>query len=292
MQSRNSARVLMVMAAVIWGSTFMVGRVIVKDADPLGITFLQNSIGALILITALVWKNREADSKGLEFFGHRALVVLGILNGLAYGSNYIALYYTTAINASLLVNFGVALVPVFAFLIGRESVSHRNIVALVIGIFGTVLVTTGGDLGAVVEGGFIGELLALFAGLVWALWIVLAYNAMRQAQKPLQVAAPNAAYTAIVLGIAAFIFSNQSGIQTASSVTWAGIIYLGVFSIGIAFLLYYEGLKHLGGTASAVYLLLQSAVAMFLSFVFLGESLTPVQLIGACMMLSAVVVTD
>lgn len=292
MQSRNSARALMMMAAIIWGSTFVVGRVIVTNADPLGITFLQNSIGALILITALVWKNREANSQGLEFFSHRALVILGTLNGLGYASNYIALYYTTAINTSLLVNFGIALVPVFAFLIGRERVSHRNIVALVIGIFGTVLVTTGGDLGAVVEGQFIGDLLALFAGLVWALWIVLAYNAMKQAQGPLQVAAPNAAYTAIVLGIAVFIFSNPSGIQTASTATWAGIIYLGVFSIGIAFLLYYEGLKHLGGTASAVYLLLQSAVAIFLGFFFLGESLTPVQLIGTCMIMSAVVITD
>lgn len=292
MRSRDSARALMVMAAIIWGSTFMVGRVIVRYVDPLGVTFIENVIGALILVSALLWKDRSSGPEGLRFFGHRMLVILGLLNGLAYAANYIALYYTTAINASLLVNFGMAMVPVFAFLFGRERVTHRNVMALVIGILGTVLVTTGGNLGAVVEGQLVGDLLALLAGLVWALWIVLAHDAMKEAEKPLRVAAPNAAYTAIVLGVAALVFSDPSGVQSASSMTWAGIIYLGVFSIGIAFLLYYEGLKHLGGTTSAVYLLLQSAVAVFLGFFFLGESLTVPLLIGAAMVMSAVAIAD
>jgi drug/metabolite transporter (DMT)-like permease len=61
-------------------------------------------------------------------------------------------------------------------------------------------------------------------------------------------------------------------------------------SIGVAYLLYYGGLQEMGGSASAAYILLQSAVALALGIVLLAEPLTLPVFGGALLILLAVVI--
>jgi len=288
------AKLLMILASMIWGSSFVVGRWAVAFINPIPLAFLENVFGFIILLAALILK-REGNKIELlrDVFSRREIIILGILNGLAYALQYISLSLTTAINSSLLVNLGIStLVPIFAYLMSTERITKRKVLALILGLVGAGLISTGGDLSALTEGQIIGDMLALSVGACWAVWIVVADSALEDVEGPLEVAAPNAGFTVLVLGLTTLLIGGLNegillGIESVFS-----ILYLGIFSIGLAYLFYYEALKDMGGTASALYLLLQAAVTMSLGVLLLNENLTPILIFGAILIMFAIIFVE
>ncbi len=284
----------MVVASVIWGSTFIVGRVAVQFIDPLFIAFFENLVGLVVLAIAL----RRSDvglgwNESFSLLREPRILLLGILNGLAYALQYYALSLTTAINTSLLVNLGLSIaIPIFAVILGKEKLSVRRIVALIMGFIGALLIITNGDLSILSEGAFIGDMLSISIGVIWALWVIVAHDIMKSETQPLRVVAPNTVYTVVLLGIITLVFSNLQLSYLTSIEAIAAIVYLGVFSIGLAYVLYYDALKTIGGTGSAIYLLLQSVVTMIMGVILLGELLTLIMLSGVLLVLIAILFAD
>ena len=67
--------------------------------------------------------------------------------------------------------------------------------------------------------------------------------------------------------------------------TWGGVAYSGVFSIGIAYLLWYRGVQRLGNSRTAVYSNLVPVSALLTAWLWLGEVPTGLQLMGAVVIL-------
>ena len=228
----------------------------------------------------------------LSAFTSRVIIILGLLNGIAYSLQYFALSYTTAINTSLLVNMGITFVPLFAYIRTREKIKPKQAFALAIGIGGAILVATKGDTSLLLQGEIIGNLLALTTGIIWALWIVIAYEVIIHIENPLMVATTNAGISVLVLSVVSFVMGSFNIVALTSIDVWLAIIYLGVFSIGVAYVMYYGGLKNIGGTSSVFYLLLQPVVSMVLAVILLGEILTPLLIFGAVLILVATLFAD
>ncbi|TFG11951.1 DMT family transporter [Candidatus Thorarchaeota archaeon] len=292
---KNSrAKLLMIFASMIWGSSFVVGRWAIAFVDPIPLAFWENVFGFIILLAALMLK-RKGNLIDLlrDIFSRREIIVLGVLNGLAYALQYISLSLTTAINSSLLVNLGIStLVPLFAHIMSTERITKRKILALILGLIGAGLISTGGDLSTLAEGRILGDMLALSVGACWAVWIVVADSALENVEGPLEVAAPNAGFTVLILGLTTALMGGLTNSIILGTETVFSIIYLGVFSIGLAYLFYYEALKDMGGTASALYLLLQAAVTMSLGVLLLNENLTPILVFGAMLIMIAIVFVE
>jgi drug/metabolite transporter (DMT)-like permease len=284
----------MILASMIWGSSFVVGRWAVAFIDPIPLAFLENVFGFIILLAGLILKRKDNVIELLkDIFSRRDIIILGILNGLAYALQYISLTLTTAINSSLLVNLGIStLVPIFAHMMSTERITKRKILALLLGLMGAALISTGGNLSALAEGRIIGDFLALAVGACWAVWIVVADSALDDVEGPLEVAAPNAGFTVLVLGLTTALIGGMTNGILLGTETVFSILYLGIFSIGLAYLFYYEALKDMGGTASALYLLLQAAVTMSLGVLLLGENLTPILIFGAVLIMIAIIFVE
>ncbi|MHA2085822.1 MAG: EamA family transporter, partial [Candidatus Thorarchaeota archaeon] len=108
MQDRDKARVMLVIASFIWGSSFIVGRVAVFLITPIELALFENLFGTIVLALALFIQRRSGFLRLLySTFTSRVIIILGLLNGFAYSLQYFALSYTTAINTSLLVNLGI-----------------------------------------------------------------------------------------------------------------------------------------------------------------------------------------
>ncbi|NWF95284.1 MAG: DMT family transporter [Candidatus Thorarchaeota archaeon] len=279
------ARALLVIASAIWGSTFVVGRVVLPFVSPVLMAFTANSLGAVVLLAALLSQERLSGvSSG---FRNRKTLALGTVNGLAYAVQYIALAITTASKTGLLVNLGTAFVPVFAVLLLRDRLESRKVIGLMVGVIGAAAVSMGAGTDTVQSGQLLGDLLALAAGLLWALWIVIAQDTMHELGKPLRVAAPNAIYTALVLLLTLVLFPADWA-QLGLIEFQVAAVYLGVFSIGLATAMYYSGLRDMGGVTSATYLMLQSLVAFMLGVCLLAEPFTSVMLVGAFLVILSV----
>lgn len=285
------ARVFMVIAAGIWGSSFAAGRVGVSYLNPIMFAFLENCIGLVILAVGLSLRERGGEGRGMRnVLAMSESMLLGLLNGLAYTLQYIALSLTTAVNTSLLVNVGMPFVPLIAWALLGERLSLRRTVGLLVGICGAYLVTTKGQPELLIGGELLGNLCAIGAGTCWAFWIVVTQRGMERMQSPLRLAVGNEAYTVVTLSVVTLVTGSYVVGTISALEPWLAVAYLGTMSIGLAYLLYYEGLREIGGSASAAYILLQSVVALALGVSLLAEVVTLPALVGAIMILLAVVI--
>jgi drug/metabolite transporter (DMT)-like permease len=285
------ARLFMLVAAAIWGTSFVVGRVGVSYINPFAFAFLENCIGLCILVLGLRLQERKVPaSQGSNILMIPESVLLGLLNGLAYTLQYVGLSLTTAINTSLLVNVSMPFVPLIAWALLKERPSLRRIGGLLIGIGGAILVTTKGEVALLIGGELLGNLSAIGAGASWAFWIVFTQRGLEKTRSPLRLAVGNATYTVVTLFLVVLVTGAYNIGQVSNLEPWLAIIYLGIMSIGIGYLLYYEGLREIGGSASAAYILLQSVVALALGVILLAEPLTPPVMAGAVMILLAVII--
>ncbi|TXT55810.1 MAG: conserved membrane protein of unknown function [Candidatus Thorarchaeota archaeon] len=291
MDEKNQAKCLMLISAIIWGTSFVVGRVGVMYIEPLTFSMIQNSIGSSVLLLALLWFSRGSSIReALEGFSKPSIIMIGVFNGLAYAMQYVALTLTTAGKTSLLVNLGIAFVPLFGLLIYKETVQKNNVIALILGLLGAFLITTEGNISLIFSGEVMGDYLAMGAGLMWALWIVLADQELKRTDRAIRIAAPNAVITSILLFIFASLMGSLNQLSTAPVEMWSAAVYLGVFSIAIAYILYYAGLRILGGTVSVVYLLLQALIAVILGIILLAEPISLMLVTGASLILVSLVI--
>jgi drug/metabolite transporter (DMT)-like permease len=68
---------------------------------------------------------------------------------------------------------------------------------------------------------------------------------------------------------------------------WLGVVYAGLLGIGLAYLLWYRGVQRIGNNRTAVYSNLVPVAALFTAWIWLGETPTTLQLIGATVILAS-----
>ena len=71
---------------------------------------------------------------------------------------------------------------------------------------------------------------------------------------------------------------------------WGSLWLTGTFAVGLAYIFWGYGVAHLGSTRTSLYLNVVPPIALFVNWLWLGETLSPLQWIGAIMALIGVAV--
>jgi len=77
-----------------------------------------------------------------------------------------------------------------------------------------------------------------------------------------------------------------------SPAAWLSIVYLGFFGTCLGFVWYYEGIKQIGPSKSAVFINFVPISAVVMAFFLLGETIDASLLIGAALVLSGIYLTN
>ena len=152
---------------------------------------------------------------------------------------------------------------------------------------GMLILVTGGshEMGGVRTG----DLLVLGAALSWSVYTVFSRR-MTKRRGALEMTAWTlwAGLPVIMLmGVPQLVRTDWAAISVGA---WLGIVYAGVFAIAIAYLLWYRGVRTIGQSRTSVYQNLVPVVALAAAWLWLAETPTPQQLIGAAVILGGVVV--
>jgi drug/metabolite transporter (DMT)-like permease len=260
--------------AIIWGSAFAAQRVAAAHVGPFlynGIRFL---LGALVLAPILVV--RGARPTGTEWRG--GLLAGAILVGAAV-LQQAGLKFTTAGKAAFVTGLYVILVPLFMALGWRRWPRKVAWVASLMAVVGLYLLSAQGRLALAP-----GDGLELAGAVLWACHVILIdrlvgrVNTLRLAV--IQYVACGLACSALGL---AFETPTLAGLPAA----WWAVAYGGVVSVGIGYTLQVIGQKGAPAADAALVLSLEGVFAAFFGWWFLSERLTPRQLLGCGLMLSA-----
>ncbi|HSM60964.1 MAG TPA: DMT family transporter [Longimicrobiales bacterium] len=275
----------LVTLTVIWGVNFSVVKAVLVHLDPLALNALRFPLAAAVLWLLV----RRLPGPGLEREDRWRLVGLGLLGNVVYQVCFVeGIDRTLAGNASLLL----ATSPVWTVLLSA-AVGHERPTRLVLGgsaltVAGMVLVVVGrGEALAVGADTLWGDALMVAAAVLWATFtvgssrLVHRYGSVRVTAWTLWSGTP----VLVAIGAPELAATDWGAVP---SWAWAGVVYAGVFSVGVAYMLWYRGVRRLGNSRTAVYSNLVPVTALLTAWVWLGEVPTGWQVGGAGVILGGI----
>lgn len=273
-----SARVMMAFSCFVFGTLALLTRNISVSSSELA---LYRAILAAALLSVYLLLSKQTVSLA----SIRRQLPLLLLSGAAMGFNWILLFeayrYTTVSIATLSYYFAPVIVTVACPILFREKMTKKQIICFVMSTLGLVLITGIGDLDAG-NSHTLGILFGLGAAALYATAILLnkfirdvtgIHRSLFQFFSAILVLTP---YVAVTSGF---------HITALDGTGWVCLLVVGLFHTGVAYCLYFSALKDLSGQEASILSYVDPLVAVLISVLVLGESMTPVQVLGGALIL-------
>jgi drug/metabolite transporter (DMT)-like permease len=275
---RLRADVVLLLAALLWGSAFVPQRLAAPHLGFFLFNGLRFLLGALILLPWVRPRRRPAK----RFF-YWASIAGTLLVGAA-ACQQAGLRYTTAGNAGFLTGLYVVLVPVVLLVVWRQKMAWRSWAGALVAAAGVFLLSADDRLRL----GF-GDALELIGAVLWALHVVIIGRAVTQVEVLLFSVGQYLVAGAlnVVLGLAL----EAHTLPGLASCWWA-VVYVGLFSVAAGYTLQAVGQKHAPAADAAIILSMEAVFAALFGHLLLGESLAARQLAGCVMILGAIAIVQ
>ncbi|WP_264739303.1 DMT family transporter [Cytobacillus firmus] len=283
---------MLILANMIWGGNFVIGRIGVDYFPPL-LFSLMRWIIAFLLLTPFMVKQLKKDWNII--WQHKRILLLLAVTGVA-GYNtiiYFALQYTTSINASVVNSTTPLFIAILAIFILREKLLARQAAGILLSVFGILYIISKGSIEMFLSWKInAGDLYVLAAVIMWALYSVIGKK-----------------YSDVLPVLSAFYASSFLGIlllaplslieyfvmeeEPVFSLTSAGILlYVGFLASIMAFLSWNFGVFLIGAAKAGVFLNLLPVFAIIFALCFTDEKLYLYQLIGGGIVILGVVISS
>ena len=263
----------MLVAGVLFGSTFVVMKDAVADVEPIPFIAVRFLIGAAVLAP---WASRSR--------WRPSTMRAGFWCGLALLAGYIfqtvGLQYTSSSVSAFITYMLVVLVPVIAAVTVRRIPTAPTAAGVALATAGLVLLT-GGDAGFGK-----GEWLTLGCAISFAIHIVL----LSQFSPRSSTALLTAVQLALVGGVALVIGAFAGGYSFPLS-AWLAAIYTGVAVSAVAFALQVWGQRVIGPTRTSLLLMIEPVAAAFFGY-GVGDRLGVTGVTGAVLILGGIAVAE
>ncbi len=279
---------IMLLQSLIASGTHIVAKIVVRDIEPVTLTMLRSGIAAAgLCILAFIRKEKFRFRKE-----HLGSILL--LSFLAIPVNQFlfltAIRYTTPTNAALFYSTTPALVLVLSSVMGREKVGWKKGLGVLIAFSGVCLIIFERGIDFKSEY-MLGNLLLVVAVIAWA------YYTVQGRYLILHYGAFKTSITTMVLGTIMFVPIGIFGIADYdfSVLTihhWSGLLYLSIGTSIIAYLLWYYALSRTTASKVAIFSNLQPILTTILAWTLLGQTITPVFIIGGLIALGGIIVTQ
>jgi len=277
-RQRLQADLALLAVAAIWGSAFVAQRLVAVEAGIYlfnGLRFLVGGLALAPLAASRVLTGPEMAGLNRKNFPGVLLVGLLLFTGAAF--QQAGLKYTTAGNAGFITGLYVVIIPLFLALFWRQRQRWTTWLGALLAVIGLFLLSTGGQLrlGR-------GDALELVGAVFWALHVIFT-GRMVQHLDVLQFAVGQYLVCGLVSLSIGLAFEAQS-LSTVVDYGWA-IAYTGLISVGLGYTLQAVGQRVAPPADAAIILSLEAVFAALAGWIFLGEMLTPEQLLGCGIML-------
>lgn len=282
---------LLVALVLIWGLNFTVVKAALAEWHPLPFNALRFVLAGAFLFAAQRVRARRTEATPIAKRDWPALVALGLLGNTVYQVFFIfGLDATLAGNSALVLSMTPVFVTLLSVALRHERVSATAWTGVVVSFAGVALVIAGGTRVAFAGHTVRGDLLMLAAALCWAVYTVALSPYVRR-YGTLRMTATTLYIGGAALILVALPFLGAQSWAGVGIIGWGGLLYGGILAIGVAYLLWYTGVKKIGSTRTAVYSNLIPAVALVVAWVALGEPPTWLQIGGALAIFAGIALT-
>jgi drug/metabolite transporter (DMT)-like permease len=295
---------------VVSATGFSSGTVFSKPVYATGLDWLQLVAWRFAIGAALAWAwlllSPVRRSALRRLSRRQALLAIGL--GVWYtgnsGTYYAALQTVPASLAGVVVYLYPAIVAVLSIRYATRLSGRRPWIALGMALAGVVLALGGVDLSVPVPIG--GLALVLSSTLIYAGWIILSARLAgersdRLAQDALDgehagdagvTTALMTAATGSTFVTAAIVFGRPIAPTAIPSSAWPYLLAIGFASTFLAIQTFYAGSRRIGAAQAALVATVEPILIVAMAWIVLREVLSPLQLVGAGLVIIAVVVAQ
>ncbi len=268
----------LVLAALFFGSTFVLVQDAVQDVTPMAYLLLRFGIAAVALAPFAVRIARRDD------VDRRLLARVGVLAGIllfgGYALQTVGLQYTSASSSAFITGLYVAFTPVVEAIVRRRLPPRGVLLGVVVATIGLYLLT-----GASVELGK-GEALELGCALVFALWIVYQGAYVNRLG-----AIPLTGVQLAVVTVIAMPATGAAGFGTLTALALFAAAFTGIMcsSVGLSLQLFAQ--RRLSPSRTALILLFEPVFGGLFGYLH-GDRLDALQLFGAAVILAGIGISE
>ena len=267
---------------IIWGSAFVVMKHSIDVISPSYLLAYRFTVAALGM-TVLFWRSIKTMSRR-EF---QCGLVVGALLFISYYFQTYGLKYTTASKNAFITTLYVILVPFLQWLFHRIRPAGRNLAAAVIAVIGLALLSLKGDLSV-----NFGDFLTLICGVCFAVHIIYLEKYTEEVS-PIKLTVMQMGTAAALAWITALATEGRCDLSVYAQTGEPGaVLYLGLASSMLGFLLQTVGQKYLDAATASILLSFESVFGLIFSVLFLKEPVTLKMLAGCALMFSAAILAE
>lgn len=274
-------------AVVVWGASFIATKIAVGQISPISVVWIRFAIGIPILFAAVLMRKQFAFPKGTEWLYFTLLGFLGIAFHQWLQSN--GLQTSEATTTAWIVATTPAFLSILGWLVLKEKLTLIQTSGIILAMVGVIVVVSKGDFTSLSIGKFgaPGDVLILISSVNWAVFSILSRRGLKDH--------PSTRMTFWVMTIgwlitsAAFIGQGRyTELPQLDARGWWSLIYLGIFTTGLAYIAWFDVLSQLPAAQSGAFLFLEPPSSMIVAAVVLNEQVTIASIIGGAVILLGV----
>ena len=272
-----------VSCSLIWGSAFIAQDMGMDYNGPFTFTFGRLFLGFLTLVPFLIIYEYK-KIKPLIFKAQNIynFLLIGFLLSMGNALQQFALLYTDVANTAVFTIFYVVLVPFVSYYFFSKFIHNSVWLAIIICLFGGILLTEFDNIQV-----RIGDSIAVVNALFWAFHIVFISRFLKVFNFPITIACIQCLIASFFALLPALVFENVE----LSNMILDGkeMIYAGVLSSGVAFLLQIYGQQNLAPAPVAIIFSLEGVFASIFGWIILSQYLNEIKIVGIVLILFAVI---
>ncbi|HOO27429.1 MAG TPA: DMT family transporter [Lachnospiraceae bacterium] len=271
----------LLLIAFIWGFAFVVVKNSLDYIPAVYMLAFRFTIAGVALAVVFFKKLKKLNRYLLLHGG-----ILGLLLFTAYLFQTIGCKYTTAGKNAFLTTIYVILVPFFHWIISKKRPDAYCMSAAVLAVIGIGLLSLQGDLTV-----NIGDILTIVCGIFYALHVIF-IDRYTKADDPVILAVLQVVFAALFSWLTAPFIDGGFPQEAFRIDIVIGMLYLGVFSTMIGFLLQTVCQKYTHPSTSALLMSTEAVFGALCAAIFLREVMSGRMITGCLLMFAAIVLAE
>ena len=269
----------LVTVTIIWGGGFVASDMALESLRPFQIMAIRFLKASVLMGAASI-----RELKGINFKELQAGILMGTALFVGFAFQIVGLQYTTPSKNAFLTALNVVMVPFISFILLRKKISRKSIAGAAMAIVGVGLLSLEKNMSL-----SMGDALTLVCAVGFAFQIFFTSEFVKKYRAVvlnfIQM------LTAVLLSAACLFLFGETDFHVTPQ-GWLSVLYLGVVSTALCYLLQTASQKYVDETKSAIILSMESVFGTLFSILILHEQVTLRMVCGCIIILAAVIVSN
>lgn len=278
---------LMVMATFFWAGAFIAAKLGVYKLSPTVLTFLRMGIAAVVIFPFMVkklgpnWKIKNNEIK--------IILLTAIIGMIGYHMFFFtALKYTTASKASMINATNPLITAVLASFFANEKITPKKVALLLLALSGVIYIIIGGDVRTLFAFELNkGDFIMLCGTLLWAIYGIIVKRGM-PILGPIKLTTYTFVFSALIMmPFAIYDFMTTDALTVGLS-PYLAVLYMALFPTVLGYSIQQMAIAEIGPSKASLFINLVPIISAVFAVIFLGEIIEGYHVIGAAMIITAV----